>query len=173
MIPFRIVVSALCVLTLTACASRCSCPEDAAAAAQDLDVVRGTVEGMMPDPTRAVNFRVDDGRLLQVTGERAGEIARLTGAEVELRGFEGAAAPRPTFDALAYRVLSVNGLPALTGTLAVEQGRVVLHLEDGERLTLRGADSLAEGRTGAKVWVTGERDGSVLVVASLGVIRDP
>ena len=168
-----IVMIALALLPLSACASRGQTPaEGAAAPYEELAVVRGQVEGMMPDPMEALIFRVE-GRTMQLTGELVQELARLTGAEVEVAGVLRSESPRPLLEARGYRVVSVNDRPALAGILVEENGRLLLELSTGERVTLIGAESLAPGRVGAKVWVTGDRDGARIVIESLGVIRDP
>jgi hypothetical protein len=103
-----------------------------------------------------------DGRSLTLTGPLVAELGRLSGAEVEVEGrVDGG-----EMEATAYRVVSVDGRPALVGTVeAVPGGGLQLRLDDGTAVRLGGgADAL---RPGQKVWVQGP---SQVQVQTFGVI---
>ena len=104
-----------------------------------------------------------DGRSVFVAGPAAGELRRLAGAEVEV---EGRMARGGTFQASGYRVVSVDGRPALVGVVeAAPGGGLQLRLEDGSAVRLGGgADRL---RPGQKVWVQGPNQ---VQVQTFGVI---
>lgn len=56
---------------------------------------------------------------------------------------------------------SANGVAAVDGVLAAEDGRDVLVLADGARRVIRSLPEALRGRTGAWVWLAGPLDGDI------------
>ena len=116
---------------------------------------RVAVVGSAPANVR-ITLQTADGRTVYVGGPAAAELRALAGTEVEVDGrMEGGA-----FQAAGYRLISVDGRPALVGTVeAAPGGGLRLRLEDGSAVRRGGAaDRL---RAGQKVWVQGPTPGQV------------
>ncbi|MBV9774997.1 MAG: hypothetical protein JO040_13670 [Gemmatimonadetes bacterium] len=103
------------------------------------------------------------GRPVTVTGPLAGEIRRLGGARVLVRGRPGAS----QIEATDYEVVSVEGRRVVMGV--VERGAdggVQLRLADGSAVRLTGGTSTLQ--PGQKVWVQGP---TTVTVQTFGVVR--
>lgn len=131
---------------------------------------RVAVVGSAPMNVR-LSLRTADGRGVFVEGPAAAELRELGGVEVEV---EGRMTEAGVFEARGYRIVSVDGRPALAGTVeAAPGGGMQLRLEDGGGVVRLegGTDRL---RPGQKVWVQGpERvQGSVrqVQVQTFGII---
>ena len=138
----------LLTLALAALAG-CTTPPAAGGGAPERLAGRLAVVGSAPMNVQ-VSLQTADGRSVYLTGPLAAELRALSGAEVEVEGrMEGGA-----FAARGYRIRSVDGRPALVGTVeAAPGGGLQLRLEDGSAVRLGGgADRL---RAGQKVWVQG------------------
>jgi hypothetical protein len=111
---------------------------------------RVAVVGSAPMNVR-LSLRTPDGRGVFLEGPAAAELRALGGVEVEV---EGRMAEGGAFQARGYRILSIDGRPALVGVVeAGPAGGVQLRLPDGAAVRLvGGADRL---RPGQKVWVQG------------------
>lgn len=116
-----------------------------------VDTLRGrtAVVGSAPMNVR-VSFQAEDGRSIVLTGPLSQELGRLAGAELEVEGRMVGGELEPT----AYRVLSVDGRPALVGVVeSAVGGGLQLRMEDGRTVRLGGGT--ADLRPGQKVWVQG------------------
>jgi hypothetical protein len=158
----------LLALVLAACA-RGSVPADAAPAApgdtSPADSLRGVVRITGSEP--GVTFVVVDaaGRSTALDGDRA-VLERLSGLEVAFRGEARAGAP---FRVTRTEVRAANGVPAVDGVLARDNGRDVLLLRDGSRHVVARLPEALRGRTGSRVWLAGPLDGNL---DSFGIIVD-
>lgn len=107
-----------------------------------------------------------------VMGTLSGELRRLVGARVRITGRpepNPAAVPDRAVDVAAYEIVAVDGERPHVGILVRRDHRLWLAAND--TLELVGASADLAGRVGAKVFVTGEREGGRLHVKSYGVIR--
>ena len=152
----------MAVLLLAALAG---CAPAAARGGEDVLTGRVRLAGSAPMDVR-VALEPADGPGVWVEGPLRGEIGRLSGAEVEVRGRLDAG----TLTAAAYRVVRVDGRPVLVGTVeAAPGGGLRLRTEEGR--TVRLGSPPAELRPGQKVWVQGPGDPAVQVqVQTFGVI---
>lgn len=102
---------------------------------------------------------------MTITGPLAAEIGRAAGAEVWVSGTRAAA----ELEAARYQIRTVDGEPAVDGTLASDGGQLVLVTPGGRRAIARPPQAL-RGMVGARVWLVGSLDGTI---ASYGVLREP
>jgi hypothetical protein len=158
----------LLALVVAACA-RGSVPADAAPAgaggAAAEDTLRGTVRVTGSEP--AVTYVVEDaaGRHTPLEGDPA-VLRRLDGLEVAVRGEARGTAP---FRVTRTEVRAVNGVPAMDGVLAREDGRDVLLSRDGTRHVIVRLPAGLRGAVGSRVWLAGPLDGDI---DSFGIIVD-
>jgi hypothetical protein len=133
--------------------------------------VRGTVRVVGSAPVNVqVVLQPPSGRALRLVGPLAGELERLAGVEVAVRG-RVEPSPDPMVDrqlrVAGYEIVSVAGRPVVMGEIiAIQEGWVRLRTEAGEEVFLSGAPS--QFRVGQKVWVQGPRS---IAVQSYGMIR--
>lgn len=121
-----------------------------AGAAEDARLTgRVALSGSAP-MNAGVSLHPAQGPSVWLAGPLAGELARLAGAQVEVVGRLGGG----TLTADAYRVVSIDGRPALVGTVqAAPGGGLQLRMEDGTVVRLGEAPGAL--RPGQKVWVQG------------------
>lgn len=143
-------------------------PEDGAPDAAP-DTVRGTVRQVGSTPfTRVV---VEGSDTVTVTGRLEPELARLSGARVQVTGsLSTGGFPGPTVDVDRYEILSIDGDRPATGVLRADENGLYLEREGREPLRLGAATSGFRSQVGAKVWVVTGEDG---VVRRYGVLRPP
>ena len=136
---------------------------------QEPERLAGTVAvvGSAPMNVR-LSLRTRDGRGVFLEGPAAAELRALGGVEVEVEG-RMAAGGGGAFQARGYRILAVDGRPALVGVVeAAPGGGLQLRQQDGSAVRLGGgADRL---RAGQKVWVQGVQGREQLQVQTFGVI---
>ncbi len=161
--------SAILLLAVLAMGCNARAPEPPASAAApavaDTNVVRrtGTVRVVGSAPVDVRVMLQDEERGVTLGGPLAEEIGRLSGAEVEVQG----RLSNGVLEATGYQIRSVNGSPALMGTVErAAAGGLQLRTESGEVIRLSGAEPHL--RAGQKVWVQGAR---TMQVQSYGVIR--
>jgi hypothetical protein len=154
----------LLALALAACARGSAAPAGGGAAAA-ADSLRGTVRATGSEP--GVTFVVVDaaGRHTPLDGDRT-VLERLAGVEVAVEGEASAGLP---FRVARVAVRAVEGVGAVDGVLARENGRDVLVMADGTRRTVGRLPDALRGRTGARVWLAGPLDDDI---DSFGVIAD-
>lgn len=126
-------------------------------------VYMGTVRvvGSLPVSTQVVLQR-EEGKDLTLAGPLLGEIERLAGARVAIRG----AMESGALQADSYQIQSVDGAPVEMGLVErAPSGGLQLRKADGSVLLLGGGASHLQ--PGQKVWVQGPR---MLQVQTFGVI---
>lgn len=132
-------------------------------AAQE-DTVRGIVAEVGSVPVTSIVVKPAGGRSVTLLGSLAREIGQAAGAEVWVSGHRTAEG----LHAMRYAVRSVDGQPAVDGTLAAEGDELFLVTASGRRRITRPPQAL-RGKIGARVWLVGSLDGGV---TSYGVLRD-
>lgn len=155
----------LLALALAACARGSAAPAGGGAAAM-ADTLRGTVRATGSEPG-VIFVVVDDvGRATALDGDRA-VLERLAGVEVAVQGL---AVPGAPFRVARVAVRAVEGVPAVDGVLAHEDGLDVLVMADGTRRVIARLPEALRRRTGSRVWLAGPLDGDI---DSFGVISGP
>lgn len=135
-------------------------------------VAEGTVRVVGPQETAQVVLSGPAGDVALI-GPLAGELRRLVGARVRITGRperNPAAAPERALNVAAYEIVAVDGERPHVGILVRRDDR--LWLAGPDTLELVGAPADLAARVGAKVFITGVREGGRLQVKSYGVIRD-
>jgi hypothetical protein len=167
----RVASIAACVLLLTACAPPVEHPDSIPSPNSSEQSVRGTVRivGSAPMNVQVV-LQPPSGRALRLTGPLVGELERLSGAEVAVRG-RVRPAPDPMVDrqieAAGYDIVAVNGRPVVSGEIVAREGGFVrMRTPQGDEVLLSGAPE--QFRVRQKVWVQGPAS---VVVQSYGVVR--
>jgi hypothetical protein len=130
-----------------------------------MDSARGVAAVVGSIPVTRVIVRPASGRPITVTGPLAREIGVASGADVWVRGPRAADG---SIEATSYSVRSVDGVPAITGTLAAEGDRLVLVSDDGRRHPLARPPAPLRQQVGARVWITGDPAGAI---GSFGILR--
>jgi hypothetical protein len=129
------------------------------------DTARGIVAVVGAVPITEVVLRQPTGRPITLTGPLAKEIGVASGADVAVRGRRVDAR---TIEVDSYAVRSVDGVTAITGTLAADGDRLVLVTDDGRRHLIARPPAPLREHVGARVWITGDL-GSV--INAYGVLR--
>jgi hypothetical protein len=141
-----------------------------ASPAQPADVsAEGIIYVAGSDPGVILTLRPDSGAALELRGDLAGELRRLSGARVEVRGAPTHGGPWAGITVETYRVLAVEGRRPLVGVLTRTDGSLWLVGEDS--VTVADSDGRLARLVGAKVWVLPDSS-SPKVVQSYGVIRE-
>ncbi len=133
--------------------------------------IRGTLAATGTAEIPSVTLRDDEGGAFILTGDLEGELARLTGAWIDVSGELHEQSPIPTFAVQSYVVLEIDGATPLVGVLSETDGG--LQILAGSAVNLGTVPTGLREAVGAKVWILGPRRGDVLQVKSFGVIRDP
>ncbi len=126
--------------------------------------VVGTIRVVGSAPFPQVVVDVASQRDIVVTGPLRSEIQRLSGARVEVIG----EMKNHEIAATGYRVRSVDGRPAVAGTVHRRDDEVWLRTPDGQMIRLEGATDHLED--GARVWVQGD---ARMRIHTTGVISEP
>jgi hypothetical protein len=129
------------------------------------DTARGITAVVGSIPITRVVVRQAAGPSVTVTGPLAREIGVASGAEVWVRGRR---VDDRTIEVTSYAVRSVDGVPAMTGTLAADGDRLVLIADDGRRRVIARPPAPLREHVGARVWITGD---PTTTIASYGVLR--
>jgi hypothetical protein len=106
------------------------------------------------------------GRRMEITGPLATLVGRVAGAEVSVAGTSSGT----QLEASRFVVRSVDGQPAIDGTLRTEAGALYIVTENGSRTRIATPPSPLVGRDGARVWITGD---PAKGVQSFGFIDPP
>lgn len=134
--------------------------------------MRGTLSLSGTDEAPMVRLRPEEGRGVTLTGELLGELSRLSGAAVAVQGTKRGSGMMAQFEVAGYEIVGIDGERPVVGVLVQERGSYRIG-EGGAAVTLAAVpDNLAQN-VGAKVWVTGAREGTTLTVQSFGIIRSP
>jgi hypothetical protein len=116
-------------------------------------------------PITEVVLRPPGGRQITLTGPLAKEIGVASGADVWVRGRRVDAR---TIEVSSYAVRSVDGVPAITGTLTADGDRLVLVSDDGRRHPIARPPAPLREHVGARVWITGDLASTI---TAYGVLR--
>lgn len=105
-------------------------------------------------------------RRVEVTGTLSALVGGVAGADVSVVG-------RPTgsrLEATSFIVRSVDGQPAIDGTLRTDTDALYIVTADGARTRIVSPPPPLLGQEGARVWITGDLAKGV---SSFGVIKPP
>jgi hypothetical protein len=139
-------------------------PPPAGQPGASLDTARGIVAVVGAIPITDVILRPSSGRPITLTGPLAREVAIASGADVWVRGRRVGSR---TIEVATYAVRSVDGVPAITGTLTADGDRLVLVTDDGRRHPIARPPAPLREHVGARVWITGDPSAAI----SYGVLR--
>jgi hypothetical protein len=129
------------------------------------DTARGIVAVVGAVPIIEVVLRQPAGRPITLTGPLAKEIGVASGADVSVRGRRVDAR---TIEVDSYAVRSVDGVTAITGTLAADGDRLVLVTDDGRRHLIARPPTPLREHVGARVWISGDLGSAI---NAYGVLR--
>jgi hypothetical protein len=131
------------------------------------DSVRGIVSVVGTDRDRRVMIaRPGSGRRVAITGPLAPLIGHVAGADVAVVG----ALSGSSLEATRFLVKTVDGAPALDGTLKAEGSALYIVTADGTRTRIVAPPPPLLGHDGARVWITGDPSRGV---TSFGFIDPP
>jgi hypothetical protein len=116
------------------------------------DTVRGVVGVSGTAPMTQVTVQPLDGTLITVNGMAAGDISRLAGAEIVVRGVR--TSPREVV-VTEYVVRRVEGADAVDGMLLSGTEGLMLLSRDGERRRVANAPAGLRALVGSRVWIAG------------------
>ncbi len=125
-------------------------------------VLTGTSEAPM------VSLRPESGTSVNLTGELLPELRRLSGATIAVVGSQRGTGLMAQFAVTRYEIVDIDGQRPAVGLLQQADG--------GFRVgttALTAVPAALGENIGAKVWVTGVREGAALRVQSFGIIRYP
>jgi hypothetical protein len=117
------------------------------------DTARGRIAVVGSTPITQVVLRPATGQSITLTGALASEIRLASGADVWVRGRR---VNERTFDVASYAVRTVDGVPAVTGTLTTDGDRLVLIDDAGRRHVVASPPSSLREHVGARVWISGD-----------------
>lgn len=124
----------------------------APAATAPTDSVRGIVSVTGTSFDRHVMIGAGGNRRVEITGSLVRLIGHVSGAEVSVSGtLHG-----QNFDASGFVVRSVDGQPAIDGTLKTEGGALYIVTANGTRTRISAPPPPLQGQDGARVWITGD-----------------
>ncbi len=123
------------------------------ASASASDTARGRVAVVGSTPITQVVLRPPTGQSITLTGPLANEIRLASGADVWVRGRR---VNERTFDVSSYAVRTVDGVPAVTGTLTTDGDRLVLVDDGGRRHMVANPPASLRQQVGARVWISGD-----------------
>jgi hypothetical protein len=131
------------------------------------DSVRGIVSVVGTDRERRVMIaRPGSGKRVEVTGPLARLIGHVAGADVSVLGTTSGT----SLEATRFLVKTVDGAPAIDGTLRTEGSALYIVTTDGTRTRIVAPPPPLLGHGGARVWITGDPSRGV---ASFGFIDPP
>ena len=106
------------------------------------------------------------GRAVTLVGAQARTVGRLSGADVWLTGTRD---DRGQITVSRFLVRSVDGAPALDGTLIARGDQLLLVTRDGKQHPIANPPPALREHVGARVWITGPLDKGPL---TFGVIEE-
>lgn len=122
------------------------------------------------DPLTILMLRPDTGASQRLSGDLSGELGRLAGARVEVRGVPDTRGPGAGIAVGSYTILAIDGRRPIVGVLEATNGAVRLVGQD--TLALADPDGRLARQGGAKVWVLTDAAASPAAVQSYGVLRE-
>ncbi|HYX80912.1 MAG TPA: hypothetical protein VE714_00870 [Gemmatimonadales bacterium] len=131
--------------------------DDSSISRSAVDSVRGIVAvvGTSFDSRVVVRPLAGGGRPVTLIGPQSKTVGRLSGADVWVAG------PRDEHGQLAvsrFAVRTVDGLPALDGTLIARGDRLLLVTRDGKQHAIGNPPPALRDHVGARIWLTGPLD---------------
>ena len=138
----------------------------------DQSCVTGKVFSVGTDFDPGTIVQLDDGEQVRITGEREGEIRRLSGTIVTACGERTEdARPGSAIKAESFELRSVDGMTAYLGLLNHTDGRWELTLNNGNVPVLLSSvpDQLLAAE-GSLVWVAGAWGDQAFSVKSFGLM---
>jgi hypothetical protein len=138
-----------------------------AAPATATDSARGMVSVVGTSFEKKVMLAVaGTQRRIEITGPIARLVGHVSGADVSVTGTLSGT----RLEAVGFLVRSVDGLPALDGTLKSEGGAMYIVTANGSRSRFLAPPPPFVGHEGARVWITGD---PAKGVQSFGFIDPP
>ena len=141
-------------------------PVGTVASAALADTVRGKVSVVGTSFDKHFMIVESARRRVEVVGPLAATIGRVAGTDIvawgRLNGTQ--------LEATSFIVRSVEGQPAIDGTLRTADGALFIVEADGKRTRIAAPPPPLRGRDGARVWITGDPSQGV---ASFGFIDPP
>ena len=131
------------------------------------DTVRGIISVTGTDRDHHVMIApAGGGRRIEITGPTAPLIGHTSGADVWVSGLRAGT----SLQAERFVVRTVDGSPALDGTLKTEGSTLYIVTDNGARTRIVSPPPPLIGHDGARVWITGD---PAKGVASFGFIDPP
>lgn len=131
------------------------------------DSVRGTVSVVGTSFDKHVMIAEKGSqRRVEVVGSLAALVGHVSGAEISATGTLSGT----QLNASRFLVRSVDGQPAIDGTLKTEGGSLFIVTADGSRTKITAPPPPLVGHDGSRVWITGD---PAKGVASFGFIDPP
>ena len=123
---------------------------DAADTARGIVAVVGT-----SFESRVVIRPAKGGRPITLAGPQANTVGRLSGTDVWVTGTRDASGQ---ITVSRFVVRTVNGQPALDGTLVTRRDQLFIVTRDGKQHPITSPPQALRDRVGARVWVVGPPD---------------
>ena len=135
--------------------------------------VTGTIFSVGTDFDPATIVQLDDGEQVRITGEREGEIRRLSGTVLTACGvLTTDAGIEDQLKAESFELRSVDGMTAYLGTLQEVDGGWQLKPErSGAPVPLSGVPEQLREAEGSLVWVAGTWTDQSFSVKSFGLME--
>jgi hypothetical protein len=136
------------------------------------DRMEGIISQSGTSEAPMLRLRPAEGRAVTLTGDLLPELTRLSGVTVAVQGTRSGSGMMTRFAVTDYQVVAVGEERPVVGVLVLD-GTTYRIGEGSAAVTLTYVpDGLAQN-VGAKVWVTGVREGGTIRVQSFGIIRAP
>jgi hypothetical protein len=136
------------------------------------DRMEGIISQSGTSEAPMLRLRPAEGRAVTLTGELLPELTRLSGATVAVVGTRSGSGMMTRFAVTDYQVVAVGEERPVVGVLVLEGGTYRIG-EGSAAVTLTYVPDALAQNVGAKVWVTGVREGATIRVQSFGIIRAP
>jgi hypothetical protein len=104
---------------------------------------------------------------MTITGPLATTVGRAAGADVTVYG----TSTGTSLEAARFVVRTVDGQPAIDGTLKTEGNALYIVTENGTRTRIVSPPAPLVGRDGARVWITGDPSRGVAAFGFLDPAR--
>ena len=163
MLPLLLLATASCSAGSTA---------QAVSVAPSQSCLTGKVFSVGTDFDPATIVQLDDGEQVRITGEREGEIRRLSGTVLTACGvLTTDAGIEDGIEAESFELRSVDGMTAYLGTLQEVGGSWQLKPDrSGAQIPLSGVPDQLRGAEGTLVWVAGAWVDEAFSVRSFGLM---
>jgi hypothetical protein len=136
------------------------------------DRMEGIISQSGTSEAPMLRLRPAEGRAVTLTGDLLPELTRLSGATVAVQGTRSGSGMMTRFAVTDYEVVAVGEERPVVGVLVLEGTTYRIGVGSAAVTLTYVPDGLAQN-VGAKVWVTGVREGGTIRVQSFGIIRAP